>query len=233
MNEAQFSVVLFTSPPPGMTSVEANAAAVKVDGRESLLRAVEMFLNREAIKQIQLCFLPEFAEEGKRKFGGHLGFSGVKVLSAGPKWIDQCVAAAEKLAADATHVVVHDAARCAVPYSDLDALLASAAHAQACCITAPLRAPLLEVDEGAATALHPHSRFVQMLLPMCFSRARFEQLVKDKKEPHASEFVLVKGSALNIRVGGGHDAGLAKAMLSLLPKPKMKAPSTPFEEAQW
>lgn len=228
-----FSVLLITAPPP-MVQSEPNTAAVKVDGREALLRSVELFLNRDPIKQIQLCFLPDYAEEGKRKFGGHLGFSGVKVISAGPKWTDQCAAALEKLSPDATHVIIHDAARPAVAYDDLDALLDSSAKAQAICLSASVRAALFETDEsGAPLALHPASQYQQMLLPMCFSRARFEKLAKEKQEPHASEFTLLKSSGLNVRVSGGHDAGLIKAMLNLLPKPKMKAPSSPFEEAQW
>ena len=43
----------------------------------------------------------------------------------------------------------------------------------------------------------------------------------------------MKGSPLNIRVGGGGDAGMAKVMMNMLPKPKVKTPLTPFEEAQW
>jgi 2-C-methyl-D-erythritol 4-phosphate cytidylyltransferase len=231
---SQFSVILLTAAPPGMPGAEPGAAMTKIDGREALLRAVELFLNREPIKQIQLCFLPDYAEEGKRKFGGHLGFSGVKVIAAGPKWTDQIAAAAEKLSADATHVVVHDAARCAVAFDDIDALLTAAEKSSACCLTAPLRAPLLELDDGgSATAVHSSTQFVQMLLPMCFSRARFDQLAKEKKEPHASEYTLLKGSSLNVRVSGAHDAALVKAMINQLPKPKIKAPSTPFDEAQW
>ena len=93
---AIFSVILLTAPPPGQAT-EAGGAFVKVDGRESLLCAVELFLNRDNIKQVQLVFTPEMLEEGKRKYGGHLSFSGVKVLSAGPKWIDQIIAAGEKI----------------------------------------------------------------------------------------------------------------------------------------
>ena len=43
----------------------------------------------------------------------------------------------------------------------------------------------------------------------------------------------MKGSPLNIRVGSSADERVAKAMLNMLPKPKVKAPSNPFEEAQW
>jgi len=45
----------------------------------------------------------------------------------------------------------------------------------------------------------------------------------------------VRGASLAGRsiLGGPGDAGIAKAMLAMLPKPKMKAMSNPFEEAQW
>ena len=120
-----FSVVLLTAPPPGQ-ALEAGGPFVKVDGRESLLRATELFLNRDNIKQIQLAFTQDMLEEGKRKYGGHLSFAGVKVLSAGPKWVDQLAAAAEKISPESTHVVIHDAARPAVAYSDIDAILEAA-----------------------------------------------------------------------------------------------------------
>jgi len=234
MSQPQFSVILFTSAPPGMPGAETGAATMKVDGREALLRTVELFLNRDPIKQIQICFLPAAVEEAKRKFGGHLGVRGVKLVSAGPKWIDQVAAAGENLSADATHVIIHDAARCAVPFDDLDAIIAAALKSPSCCLTAPLRAPLLELDEtAAAVALHSQAGFVQMLLPMCLSKSRFQKLVQEKQEPHASEWTLIKGSSLNVRPSGGGEAGFMKAMLQQLPKPKMKAPSSPFDEAQW
>ena len=230
---AIFSVLIVTAAPPGMSS-EANGAFVKVDGREALLRSVELFLNRDNVKQIQLAFLPDALEEAKRKHGGHLGFSGVKVLSGGPKVIDQIAAGAEKLSAEATHVIIHDAARPVVPYSDIDALMDAAEKSTAVSLAAPLRNSLVEVDEGGnAMAFHPADRFMQMLLPQVMTKDRFLQLAKTKQEIHASEWRLIKGSALNIRVGGAGDAGIAKAMMNMLPKPKIKAPSSPFDEAQW
>lgn len=228
-----FSVILTTVPPPLAPGDAANAA-VKIEGRESLLKAVELFLNRDAIAQVLLAFTPDFAEEGKRKFGGHLSFSGVKVVTGGPKWADQLAAAAEKLSDKATHVIVHDAARPAVPYDDIDALLDAAPKHPIACLTAPVRAALFELDEGGQpVALHPAGRYAQMLLPLSMSKARFDQLVKSKQDPHASEYAVVKGSGLNVRVGGGHDASIVRAMIGLLPKPKVKPPSSPFEEAQW
>lgn len=233
---ANFSVLILTAPPVGIkaSTTEPSGALAKIDGREVLLRSVELFLNRDNVKQVQLCFLPEQLEEGKRKYGPHLSFSGVKVLAGGPKWMDQIAAAAGTIAEECTHVIVHDASRPAVPYPDIDALMEVAEKAAAAALAAPLRAPLVEVDEGGnAMAFHPQSQFLQLLMPQAFSKARFAEIAQSKQEPHASEYRLVTGSGLNVRVNTAADAGLIKAMLSMLPKPKAKAASNPFEEAQW
>jgi 2-C-methyl-D-erythritol 4-phosphate cytidylyltransferase len=230
---AIFSVIVLTAPPPGLAA-EANGAFVKVDGRESLLRAVELFLNRDQIQQIQIVFTPEMLEEGKRKYGGHLSFSGVKVLSAGPKWIDQLAVAAPKISDESTHVLIHDAARPAVVYSDIEAILEAAEKHPAVALAAPVRTTLVELDEGGgAVAYHTPNRFMQLLTPQVFTKQKFMEITAAKREPHAAEVTLLKGSPLNLRVGHAGDAGLVGAMLKLLPKPKIKPPTSPFEEAQW
>jgi 2-C-methyl-D-erythritol 4-phosphate cytidylyltransferase len=233
MPAAEFSVLLITAAPPGQVT-EAGGAFVKIDGREALLRSVELFLNRENIKQIQLAFDKEDIEEAKRKYGGHLSFSGVKVVAAGPKWMDQIASAAETLSPTATHVIVHDAARPAVAYSDIDCIMEMAEKHAVIALTAPLRASLVELDEGHnPVAVHVSNRYVQLLTPQVFSRQKFLDMAKSRHEPHASEMHLEKGSPLNVRLGGSGDATLVNQMIRMLPKPKLKAPSSPFEEAQW
>ena len=230
---ATFSVVIVTAAPPGMAA-EAGGAYIKLDGRESLLRSVELFLNRESIKQIQLVVLSDMMEEAKRKYGGHLGFSGVKMLSAGPRWSDHLAAAAEKISDGCTHVIVHDAARPCVPYSDLDALMETAEQHDAVALASVVRSPLVEVDEGGnALAYHRPERFMYLLTPQSFAKSKFIEIAQRKAEPHASELTLLKASPLNVRIGGPGDDKLARAMLQMLPKPKVKPPSSPFEEAQW
>ncbi|HSV14089.1 MAG TPA: 2-C-methyl-D-erythritol 4-phosphate cytidylyltransferase [Tepidisphaeraceae bacterium] len=230
---ATFSVLVLTAPPPGLGS-EGGGAFVKIDGREALLRSVELFLNRDNIKQIQLAILPDEMEEAKRKYGAHLGFSGVKLINGGPRWVDQLSAAAATISPDATHVIVHDAARPAVPYSDIDALLAEAEQHPAVALTTPLRTTIIETDEGGnPVGSYPPQRYVQLLTPQAFSKAKFAEIAAAKAEVHPSQWKLIKGSPLNIRAGGPGEAGLIKTMINMLPKPKLKAPSSPFEEAQW
>src|SRR5271155_1118759 len=53
---AKFSIAILTAAPAGQAA-EAGGAFVKIDGREALLRSVELFLNRDAVVQIQLMVL--------------------------------------------------------------------------------------------------------------------------------------------------------------------------------
>lgn len=230
---ARFSVLVITAPPPGQLG-EAGGAFVKIDGRECLLRSVELFLNRDNVAQIQLVVEPDQLEEAKRRYGAHLSFSGVKLLSGGPRWFDQVAVAGPTIAADATHVIVHDAARPAVPFSDIDALMEAAERYDVCGLSSPVRATLVETDEGGGPlAFHLPDRYVQLLTPQAFGRKKFSQMAETKQELHASTVHLVKGSPLNIRVGHAGDAGIAKMHLGMLPKPKKSPLTNPFEEAQW
>ena len=229
---ANFSVVLLTATPPGLAA-EAGGFLVKIDQREILLRCVEMFLNRENIKQVQVVFAPEAMEEAKRKFYAHLSFTGVRMISGGATWIEQIAAAREKIAPEATHVVIHDAARPLLPWADLDAVLEAAEKHPAVALAAPLRSGLVEVDPGdAPVAMHLPTSFYSLLTPQVFSKAKYEEMCAKKAELHASQLHLVKGSRLNVRIGPG-DASLAKALLNVLPKAKAKPLTNPFEEAQW
>jgi len=158
----------------------------------------------------------------------------VKLLSGGPRWIDQIAAALATVSPDATHVIVHDAARPVVAYSDIDALITAAEKYPVAALASPLRAGLVETDEGGnPVAFHSPAHYQNVLTPQVFSRAAFTEFASKKTELHPSRWTLLSGSPLNIRVGGPTDAVLAKAMLGLLPKPKMKAGLSPFDEAQW
>jgi 2-C-methyl-D-erythritol 4-phosphate cytidylyltransferase len=230
---SQFSVVVLTAPPPGLAG-ETVGALVKIDGREALLRSVELFLNRDNIKQIQLVFTPDYLNDGKARFGAHLGFSGVKLVAGGPRWIDQIIAAAPTIAPDATHVLIHDAARPAVPYSDIDALLEAAEKHPAVVLTSPARSVMIETDEGdAPVAIHSPRHLSHLLTPQVFSKAAYGEIVKSKSELHPSKLTLINGSSLNVRIAAASEASVAKAMIGMLPKPKMKASINPFDEAQW
>ena len=83
----EFATILFTTnPDAGSTS---NGAMVKVDGRECLLRSIELFVNRDNLPTIVVGLNPDQAEEIKRKVGSHLMILGAKAATGGPEWLKQ------------------------------------------------------------------------------------------------------------------------------------------------
>ena len=230
---AKFSVIVVTAIPT-VQGAEGAGAFVKVDGRECLLRAVDMFVNRDGVSQIQLVVGYDRHEEAKQKFGGHLSFSGAKLIAGGAGWFDQLAAASEKISAEATHVIIHDAARPAIAYTDLEQLMSEADKHPVAVMTTPVRAGLVEVeDSGKPVSLHSGKNYQQVVTPWALRKDKFMEIVKSKRDPSASEMWLVRSSSLNIRVVSQTDASLAKSSLALLPKPKIKAADNPFDEAQW
>jgi 2-C-methyl-D-erythritol 4-phosphate cytidylyltransferase len=148
--------------------------------------------------------------------------------------MNQVAVGGKRISEDVSHVILHDAARPAVAYSDIDALMEAAPEHDAIALTAPVKSVLVEVDDGAnALAYHLPSRFVQLLTPQAFSRERFLKMAETATEVHPSQTRLLKGSPLNVRISGSGEAGLLKSMIGMLPKPKVKGPLTPFDEAQW
>ena len=77
---ARFAAIILTANPPGMSG-DASGAMVKIDGREALVRSVELFLNRDNLSQVMVVFQPAALDDAKKKFGGHFGFTGVRVAS--------------------------------------------------------------------------------------------------------------------------------------------------------
>jgi len=228
-----FSVIVLTAIPTGL-GADSAGAMVKVDGRECLLRSVDLFVNREGVSQIQLVIADDKFEDARQKFGGHLNFSGAKLVRAGRQWMDQLAAAGEKISADATHVIIHDAARPAVAYNDLETLMADADKHPIAAMTTPVRAALIETEEsGKPLAIRPAQKFQHLVTPWAMRKDKFMDMINNKREPAAAEMWLVRSSSLNVRVAGPGDASLVKSMIAMLPKPKMKAADNPFEEAQW
>jgi len=231
---SQFSVLILTAAPPGLGKDAAGGAFLKIDGRESLLKSAELFLNRDEIKQILVVVTADQVEEAKRKYGPHFGFSGIKFVVGGSRWIEQIAAGKEKIDPASTHVIVHDAARPAVAFSDVDAILAAADSAKVAALSYPLRATLAETDEGGSpVTLHTPDRYVQIVTPIAYAKKTYDEMAASKTDPHASLFTLVKGLPQNVRVNSPADVPLVSAMIKILPKPKLKAPSSPFDEAQW
>lgn len=229
----KFGVIVHTAAPDASSSPQG--AFVKVDGRECVLRSVELFVNQPDVSGIVVAFSPADADAAKQKFGSHLMIMGFKAATGGPALRDQLKAAAEKLPADVTHIIIHDAARVAVSAIDVEKLLAAAVDHDAVVLVAPISAgTMVRLDESDTLSDPTPSRsWRQLATPQVYARKTFDELVAKGMDAVLSRVTPIESSPLNLRVDTAGDASLAKALIGLLPKPKAKVSSNPFDEAQW
>ncbi|MEM8875946.1 MAG: 2-C-methyl-D-erythritol 4-phosphate cytidylyltransferase [Planctomycetota bacterium] len=230
-SEKRFAVVLLTAPP--IHGGDPGGAYVKVAEREPILRCVEMFVTRPMTQQMLAIIRASDKEDVNLKFQAHLSFSGVKTVVGGDKWHDQIAAAAEHIKDDITHVIVHDAARPAVAFTDLDDLEEAAGSAPAVGLAAPVADVVVEYADGKPVRYHDPAGYRLLLTPQAFTRAEFDDLAKSKVETAAERIRLLDANPLNQRVNNAKDAKRVAALLKLLPQPKREENLGPFGEAQW
>ena len=74
---------------------------------------------------------------------------------------------------------------------------------------------------------------MNLVTPQAFSKRSSSRWPRRKSELHASEVTLLKGSPLNVRVGGCGDAGFVQDDDQHAAEAEDQGPMSPFEEAQW
>jgi 2-C-methyl-D-erythritol 4-phosphate cytidylyltransferase len=117
-------------------------------GRPVFLRSVELFLHRAPkIGQILLAVNPDAVEQFRFKWSDMLNLHGVEIVPGGRKERWETVAnALEVVAADATHVAVHDAARPLATAKLIDRVIEAAARYTAVIPALPVASTLKRID---------------------------------------------------------------------------------------
>lgn len=228
-------------------NAKENKVFAKIDNRPLFLRSVEQFVNRDDVCQTILVISPADAEQVKEKYGANLGFLGVQRATGGATRADSVAAGLAAVREDADLVAIHDAARPCVSTEMIDRVFAEAGKTGAAILAAPLRGTIKRASganvidetvsrEGLWEAQTPQVFKRSVILDAYAKRAELgeeptddAQLVEATGHPVA----LVESDFSNLKITVPADINLATAVLKSRPKPKPKAPLTPFEEAQW
>jgi 2-C-methyl-D-erythritol 4-phosphate cytidylyltransferase len=219
----------------------------KVDGQPMFLRSIGHFISRDDVVQTILVVAPEDESEVKEKYGANLGFMGVSLVVGGEHRPDSVAGGLATVREDAELVAIHDAARPCVSEAMINAVFEEAGKTGAAILAAPLRGTIKRssgsgfVDEtipreGLWEAQTPQVFKRSVILDAYARRAEFEgeptddaQLVEATGHPVA----IVESDFTNLKITTRPDINLAGAILKVRPKPKPKAPLSPFDEAQW
>lgn len=222
-------------------------AFVDVAGRAVFLRSVELFSNRDDVKQVLLGIAPEDEELVSVKWGPNLKFFGVKVFSGGGERFDTVRKGLDLVADDVGLVAVHDACRCCVTDKIIDATINAAAENGAAIPACPVTATIKQVSDNAIVATVDRNDLYEAQTPQVFSaellRKAYDNLENLDKttisddaqlvEALGRKVTIVKADSSNIKITRGSDTAIAEAIIKSRPKPVPKGPVGPYIEAQW
>jgi len=220
---------------------------VEVAGRPVFLRSIELFSNRDEVKQILLGISPEDQESVKLQWGAKLSFFHVKVFLGGQERCDTIRKGLELLKEEIELVAVHDACRCCAGEQLVTDTMAKAAATGAAIPAAPVTATIKQVKKGTIVRTVDRSDLFEAQTPQVFEtsllRRAYANLDKLGKaavtddaylvEALGHKVAIVESDASNIKITRPSDIAIAEAILKSRPKPLPAGPAHPFEEAQW
>lgn len=220
---------------------------VDVAGRAVFLRSVELFSDRDDVKQILLAIAAEDQELVTVKWGANLKFFNVKIYTGGDQRFDTVAKGLELLKDDIDLVAVHDAVRCCVTKEWTDQVIAAADRTGAAILACPLVGTIKDVKDGAITKTVDRAGLYEAQTPQVFrtellrkAYANLENVDKNKisddsqlVEALGEKVAIVETDASNLKITRPGDIPIAEAIIKSRPKPKPEGPIGPYIEAQW
>jgi 2-C-methyl-D-erythritol 4-phosphate cytidylyltransferase len=220
---------------------------VEVAGRAAFLRSVELFSNRDDVKQILLGIPQEDEEIVKIRYGANLSLFHVKVFIGGATRFETVNKAIALLKDNIELVAIHDAARCCVTAKWIDDSIKAAAKTGAAILACPVTATLKEAKDGVIVKTVDRTTLYEAQTPQVFevkllkqSRekidiANAEKITDDSQliEALGRPVSIVETDSSNIKITRPADVAIAEAILKTRPLPKKDGYIGPFYEAQW
>ncbi len=222
-------------------------AFVNAAGRAVFLRSVELFANREDVKQILLGIAPEDEELVSVKWGPNLKFFNVKIFFGGSERFDTVSKGLELIKDDIDLIAVHDACRCCVTEKLIGASFAAAAKSGAAIPACPVAATIKEVKDNTIIRTVDRVRLYEAQTPQVFDAELLKKAYENLKNLDQSKIsddsqlvealghkvTIVKADSSNIKITRQSDIAIAEAILKSMPKLGPKGPIGPYVEAQW
>jgi len=232
---------------------------VDVAGRAAFLRSVELFSNREDVKQILLGIPQEDEEIVKIRYGANLSLFNVKVFIGGATRFETVNKAIAMLKDDIELVAIHDAARCCVTAKWIDDCIKTAEKTGAAILACPVTATLKEAKDGVIVKTVDRTGLYEAQTPQVFevkllkqSREKAESCFRTESPKGADKtntdkitddsllvealghkVSIVETNSSNIKITYPGDVAIAEAILKSRPEPKKDGYIGPYGEAQW
>ena len=241
------AVIICAAGPSSRFSGKRKKQFVDVAGRAVFLRSVELFANRDDVKQILLAIPPEDEELVSVKWGANLKFFNVKTCFGGTERFETVAKALELIKDDIDLIAIHDAVRCCVTEKLIDDSFAAAVKSGAAIPACPVAATLKEVKDKTIIRTVERTGLYEAQTPQVFEASLLKKAYENLKNLDESKIsddsqlvealghkvTIVQTDSSNIKITRQSDIAIAEAILKSRPKPKPKGPVGPYVEAQW
>lgn len=218
-----------------------------VDGRAVFVRSVELFANRDDVKQVLLGISQEDEEIVTVKWGANLKFFGIKTFFGGSERFETIRKALELVTDDIDLIAVHDACRCCATEKLVGDVIAAAAGSGAAIPASPVTATLKEARDGVIQRTVHRGGLFEAQTPQVFEAGLLKKAYQNMAnldpvqvtddaflvEALGHEVSIVPSDPSNIKITVPSDIAIAEAILKNRPKPKPEGPIGPYIEAQW
>ena len=222
-------------------------AFVDVAGRAVFLRSIEIFDERDDLKQVLLGIAKEDEELVNVKWGPNLKFFGVSIFTGGAERFDTVQKGLELLKDDIDLVAVHDACRCCVTKELIEKVISAAAKSKAAIPACPVAATIKEARDNIITKTLDRTSLYEAQTPQVFAVPLLKKAYDNLKnldqntisddaqlvEALGQKVSIVETDSSNIKITRQSDIAIAEAILKSRPKLAPKGPAGPYIEAQW
>ena len=249
------AVIICAAGPASRFGGKRKKQFVDVAGRAVFLRSVELFSNREDVKQILLGISQDDEELVSVKWGANLKFFNVKFFFGGDERFDTVRKGLALVRDDIELIAVHDAARCCVTAELIDKVIGAAAKNGAAIPACPVAATIKQVRENTIIKTIDRSSLYEAQTPQIFEAALLKKAYENLKNLDESKIsargelsrtddsqlveslghkvTIVESDSSNIKITRQSDIPIAEAILKSQPKPKPTGYVGPYAEAQW
>jgi 2-C-methyl-D-erythritol 4-phosphate cytidylyltransferase len=222
-------------------------AFVDVAGRAVFLRSVELFSNRDDVKQVLLGIASEDQELVSVKWGPNLKFFNVKIFIGGSERFDTVIKGLELVNDDIDLIAVHDACRCCVTEEIIDSTIKAAARSGAAIPACPVTATIKQAKDNIIKKTVDRTGLYEAQTPQIFSTSLLKKAYKNLENLDKSKIsddsqlvealnhkvAIVETDSSNIKITRQIDIAVAEAILKSRPKKIPEGPAGPYIEAQW
>jgi 2-C-methyl-D-erythritol 4-phosphate cytidylyltransferase len=222
---------------------------VEVAGRAAFLHSVELFTERDDVKQVLLVISKADEEIVKIRWGANLSFFGIRICFGGKARFETVANALKLVKEDIDLVAVHDAARCCVTADIIDRVIRAAESSKAAIPACPVIPTLKAASNGVIIQTVDRQGLYEAQTPQIFDRILLKQAYDnlsnlDNNGTHISDdaqlvellghkVTLVETDNSNIKLTLPTDVAIAEAILKAQVKTKPEGPIGPYNEAQW